>query len=182
LRRSIYRMMVKLSQRSGKLPPSIFVTPSDTREVTHITGGGFADIYKGKCGDVFVALKRLRIYSDPKAKVRIRNIFFREALTWQQLEHPRILPFMGIDTMTFSPFFCLVSPWMQNGDVVTYMQNNGPKSLELKKMLLEISEGLHYLHAKGIVHGDLRGNNILLSDTLHILLADFGLAYCADAT
>lgn len=42
--------------------------------------------------------------------------------------------------------------------------------------MLEIVVGLEYLHSMNIVHGDLRGHNILISDDFHVRLTDFGLA------
>jgi serine/threonine protein kinase len=42
--------------------------------------------------------------------------------------------------------------------------------------VLEIAQGLDYLHSMNIVHGDLRGANILISDTGNACLSDFGLA------
>jgi serine/threonine protein kinase len=42
--------------------------------------------------------------------------------------------------------------------------------------LLEIAQGLGYLHSLDIIHGDLRGTNILISDDGHACLSDFGLA------
>jgi serine/threonine protein kinase len=41
--------------------------------------------------------------------------------------------------------------------------------------LLQIAEGLGYLHSMKIVHGDLRGTNILVADDWNVCLADFGL-------
>ncbi|TDL19838.1 kinase-like protein, partial [Rickenella mellea] len=48
--------------------------------------------------------------------------------------------------------------------------------------LLEITQGLAYLHANDVVHGDIRGNNILIDDSWHARLADFGLANFANET
>jgi serine/threonine protein kinase len=48
--------------------------------------------------------------------------------------------------------------------------------------LLEIAQGLVYLHSQDIIHGDLRGANILVDDNWHVRLADFGLAVFASAT
>jgi len=47
---------------------------------------------------------------------------------------------------------------------------------------LEIAEGLHYLHSQRVVHGDLRGANILVDDNGHACLADFGLTVFTDVT
>ncbi|TCD62808.1 hypothetical protein EIP91_006374 [Steccherinum ochraceum] len=39
----------------------------------------------------------------------------------------------------------------------------------------EIVDGVEYLHSQGVVHGDLRGHNILVGHDSHILILDFGL-------
>ena len=44
------------------------------------------------------------------------------------------------------------------------------------KLLSEVAEGLGYLHSKGIVHGDLRGANVLVSEDGVARLPDFGLS------
>lgn len=41
--------------------------------------------------------------------------------------------------------------------------------------LCETADALNYLHQNGVVHGDIKGSNILIDDSLHCLLCDFGL-------
>ncbi|KAF7326388.1 Kinase-like protein [Mycena venus] len=48
--------------------------------------------------------------------------------------------------------------------------------------LHEITQGLQYLHSRNIVHGDLRGANILINEDWSACLADFGLSRFSDAT
>ncbi|KAF7373451.1 Kinase-like protein [Mycena sanguinolenta] len=48
--------------------------------------------------------------------------------------------------------------------------------------LYEIAQGLHYLHSSNIIHGDLRGANVLVNEDWSACLADFGLSNFADAT
>ena len=45
-----------------------------------------------------------------------------------------------------------------------------------------MADGLECLHDLGIVHGDLRGTNVLIDDNWHVRLTDFGLAILADAS
>jgi hypothetical protein len=47
----------------------------------------------------------------------------REALLWRQLDHPHILPFLGVDAETFASrnALCLVSPWMERGTLKQYI-------------------------------------------------------------
>lgn len=51
---------------------------------------------------------------------------------------------------------------------------------EAERYLVEICEGLAYLHGKGIVHHDLKPENIMIDDRLGVKLLDFGLAFCPD--
>ncbi|KAJ7690911.1 kinase-like domain-containing protein [Mycena olivaceomarginata] len=121
-----------------------------------------------------VALKRIRIFTADSTTHRNRLQFFKEALVWQRLRHRFILPLLGIDRETFSPSFCMVSPWMKYGTVLKYLRDRGCGDVD--RLLLEIAQGLDYLHSMNIVHGDLRGTNILISDDENACLSDFGLA------
>ncbi|KAJ7463489.1 kinase-like domain-containing protein, partial [Mycena galericulata] len=122
-----------------------------------------------------VALKRIRIFREitNSESKHIRLKFCREALVWLTLQHEYILPLIGIDRETFPFSFCMVSPWMQHGTVLKYLSQHGRADVD--KLLLQVAEGLGYLHSLNIVHGDLRGLNILVSDNLNACLADFGL-------
>jgi serine/threonine protein kinase len=51
--------------------------------------------------------------------------FVKEAVIWQQLRHPNVLPFYGLfhfDSITSWP--CLVSPWMENGNIMQFLELN----------------------------------------------------------
>jgi hypothetical protein len=49
----------------------------------------------------------------------------KEALLWRQLDHPYILPFIGVDAETFASrgMLCLVSPWMEQGTIKQYIMS-----------------------------------------------------------
>ncbi|KAF8210526.1 kinase-like domain-containing protein, partial [Mycena galopus ATCC 62051] len=100
--------------------------------------------------------------------------FCREAVVWKGLNHEFVLPFLGIDDETFPPALCMVSPWMKQGTVLKYLKDRGRG--EIDRLTLEVVQGLEYLHSVNVVHGDLRGLNILISDGGHACLADFGLS------
>ncbi|KAJ7906488.1 kinase-like domain-containing protein, partial [Mycena leptocephala] len=106
--------------------------------------------------------------------LKYRKEFCREAFVWQGLRSRFILPLIGIDRETFPLSFCMVSPWMKNGTVLKYLGDRGRADVD--RLLFEIVQGLDYLHAQHIVHGDLRGTNILISDDNSACLSDFGLA------
>ncbi|KAF8730341.1 hypothetical protein AX14_005640 [Amanita brunnescens Koide BX004] len=50
------------------------------------------------------------------------------------------------------------------------------------RKILEVAEGIEYIHSEGVVHGDLRGANVLLDANLHVKIADFGLTRVLEAT
>ncbi|KAJ7306963.1 kinase-like domain-containing protein, partial [Mycena albidolilacea] len=174
------RTIVKLSQACDKLPSTLFIS-GVTRPDEHPSfGGGFGDIYQAVYQEKRVALKHMRTFHRGAEQRHMRLQFCREALVWRRLQHPFILPFIGIDHETFPGSLCMVSPWMENGTVLKYLKDHGKANVD--RLLLETVQGLHYLHSHNIVHGDLRGANILITHEWRACLADFGLVSFSDAT
>ncbi|KZT32461.1 kinase-like protein, partial [Sistotremastrum suecicum HHB10207 ss-3] len=73
----------------------------------------------------------------------------------------------------------IVSPWMKNGRVTEYIQEN--PHVEVIQLAIHICQGAQFLHDQGVIHGDLNPDNILISDEGSALLADFGLARLSEA-
>ncbi|KAJ7760420.1 kinase-like domain-containing protein [Mycena metata] len=176
------RIVRKLSETCDQLPSSIFISGVTGREEYYTFGGGFGDIYRASCGGQVVALKYMRAVNLLRGDElrRLRSKFCREALVWKDLHHPYILPFMGIDRDSYPSSLCMVSPWMEHRTVLNYLKDHGRGDVD--KLLYEIAQGLEYLHSHDIVHGDLRGSNILITQDWSACLADFGLSAFTDAT
>ncbi|KAJ7463019.1 kinase-like domain-containing protein [Mycena latifolia] len=141
-----------------------------------VWGGGFADIWKGSLSEKPVCLKVLRFFVTETDRERLKKDFFHEALIWRQLRHANILPFLGISDELFAPSLCMISPWMANGNLIRFLEGNPLH--DRFQSILEVVEGINYLHEfdPPIVHADLRGANILVTDNLTCCLADFGLS------
>ncbi|EIN03644.1 kinase-like protein, partial [Punctularia strigosozonata HHB-11173 SS5] len=122
--------------------------------------GGFADVYRGTFNGKFVALKCMRLH-----------VFCREAVVWKRLNHPHIVPFIGIDPSNQA---CIVSEWMEHGDVMSYIESH-PRANRVQ-LITDIARGLEYMHASGVVHGDLKSRNVLVDSLGYARLSDFGLA------
>ncbi|KAJ7938218.1 kinase-like domain-containing protein [Mycena leptocephala] len=176
------RIIRKLSEACDKLPSSLFITGVTGKEEHPTFGGGYGDIFRATYGNRIVAMKYMRAVHFMRGADlrRIRLKFCREALVWKDLHHPNILPFLGIDQNSFPSSLCMVSPWMEHGTVMNYIQDHGHTNVD--KLLYEIAQGLQYLHSRNIVHGDLRGANILIGEDWSACLADFGLSIFSDAT
>ncbi|TFY55730.1 hypothetical protein EVJ58_g8066 [Rhodofomes roseus] len=98
--------------------------------------------------------------------------FCREAVLWRRLSHPNITPFIGIDEKNFP--FSAVCKWMPNGNIAAYLKDS--PGANRPELLVDIAQGLEYLHSRGVLHGDIKGANILIDERLHACLADFGLS------
>ncbi|KAG6863762.1 hypothetical protein C0991_003411, partial [Blastosporella zonata] len=161
----------------------LYPTCYELREVIVNAGGhpensgGFADIYKGSFRGQIVCLKTFRLSQATQIDYTLRQIS-KEVLLWGQLEHPNIATIYGI--FRFQSRISIVSPWMHNGDIRTYLARD-PHAPRLH-LVIDIASGLLYLHQNSIVHGDLKGLNILIDDAGRARLADFGISSVTDAT
>ncbi|KAJ8080989.1 Homeobox protein tos8 [Marasmius tenuissimus] len=183
LRRTWIKCLLHLNKYHGSLPPSIHLS-NIVKEGSHpVAGGGFADIWKGRiANDNLVCLKVLRIYTGSFDEKKLMTQLGNEVLIWRQLRHSHIHQFLGVVNDLFRPSYCIISPWMANGDVMSYCQQHN-SSLDAKVTLIqEICEGLRYLHEHSppIVHSDIKGANILVSDDGHCRISDFGLCTIED--
>ncbi|KIP01751.1 hypothetical protein PHLGIDRAFT_40751, partial [Phlebiopsis gigantea 11061_1 CR5-6] len=106
----------------------------------------------------------------------------REISLLNGLSHRNICKVIGVDSQTFPGTICLVTPWMQYGNLLHYINTNNFVETEIHRFLTEIATGLAYLHGQNVVHGDLHPNNILIDDKRHIQLTDFGLSNFADTS
>jgi len=151
-----------------------------------IVSGAFADIWTGKLTinlenhslSLQVAMKQLR-HTAPRERMDRRHE--REMTVWSKLRHPNILPFLGLAEVDgWAP--CFISPFMPNGDVLAYMQSN-PK-VDRILIIRGVVQGITYLHTQRppVVHGDIKGLNILISSEGNAVLCDFGLSMFLDPT
>ncbi|KAG6329229.1 hypothetical protein ID866_9859, partial [Astraeus odoratus] len=94
---------------------------------------------------------------------------------WSKLQHENIVPVFGIVTK-FDFAVSVVYKWIPTGSAYDYVQNT---DIDPRPLLLGIACGLHYLHGQvsaPILHGDLRGKNVMISEDGHALITDYGLS------
>ena len=96
---------------------------------------------------------------------------------WRSLDHKFVLPFLGVYENNGSSQCFLASPYMKNGTLAQWRKKVVPSPLEVDtrvrlilflqflyliltcflRKLLEVAQGIHYIHSEGVVHGDLHG-------------------------
>ena len=137
--------------------------------------GGMATIYRAvdlRMGRT-VAAKILReVYSsDPKFVTR----FQREALAASVLQHPNIVQVFDYGQSGESYF--IVMEFVDGSDLRRYMKKRGVLDPErVVEIAHDVALGLGAAHKKGIVHRDIKPQNIMLNDSRMVKLTDFGIA------
>ncbi len=139
--------------------------------------GGMADVYRAKQRSAFdreVALKVMR--ADFTGDAPFRKRFLREAHAISRLSHPNILPLIEFGEENGTLY--LVMPLVREGTLRDLLgQHAGPLSLEeVLPLFVPLCDAVQYAHQEGIIHRDIKPQNILLQRRRHALLADFGIA------
>jgi len=68
-----------------------------------------------------------------------------------------------------------VSPYCQNGSLVTYLKRlKDGEEFDLLRCVHQVAKRMEYLHRKGVLHGDLKGANVLVDDNRRYPVSDFG--------
>ncbi|KAK6992507.1 kinase domain-containing protein [Favolaschia claudopus] len=177
IRPMLFKAMCRLS-RASNLYPRCFTLTGLHKVGTQVAGGGYGDIWKGLVRGQSVCVKMLRIFQDSDIAMAVKE-FGAEAIIWRQLCHPNVLPFFGL--YYIDQRLCLISPWMQNGNIMEFLTANSPDTPRRFSMILDIASGLEYLHSQNTIHGDLKGINILVSPSGRACIADFGLSIVVNA-
>ncbi|CUA72981.1 MAP kinase kinase kinase mkh1 [Schizosaccharomyces pombe 972h-] [Rhizoctonia solani] len=135
--------------------------------------GGSGDVYCGKLLDsTVVCVKVPRISEDSFQSARNQVYASREIHTWNKCNHVNVLPLLGL--ALFRGRIATLSPWIQNGTLQEYLKKH--PDVDRCRLSTQVCDGVAYLHSIDIIHGDLKGDNVLISDDGNALLTDFGSA------
>lgn len=136
--------------------------------------GSFATVYKGYWHGP-VALKELNI-KDP-TPAQLQN-FKNEVIVLKKTRHANVLLFSGY---VLKPKLIIVTQWCKGRSLYKHLHVEDRREFtncEIKNIALGVAQGMEYLHAKNIIHRDLKSNNIFIhdEDDLTVKIGDFGLA------
>ncbi|CAN6244723.1 unnamed protein product [Urochloa humidicola] len=166
-----------LTSVAGEVVEGWLPRRADTFErLDKIGQGTYSNVYKARdlqTGKI-VALKRVRFVNMDPDSVRFMA---REIHILRQLDHPNVIKLEGIVTSRLSHSLYLVFEYMEH-DLAGLAALSGQRFTEpqVKCLMSQILEGLRHCHARGVLHRDIKGSNLLVGNDGVLKIADFGLA------
>jgi tetratricopeptide (TPR) repeat protein/tRNA A-37 threonylcarbamoyl transferase component Bud32 len=148
-----------------------------------LANGAFGMVYRGTWGNTDVALKKIN-FEHARQRLELSREEVNEALEWEvarlaTTQHPNIVQFHGICHKDGAPY--LVLEFCHQGSLQDALhkgsEDGGPvPASRLWQWMLEISHALAYLHDQGMLHRDLKAENVLIDQYGRARLADLGVA------
>uniref|UniRef100_A0A8C9EMW2 Serine/threonine-protein kinase TNNI3K n=1 Tax=Pavo cristatus TaxID=9049 RepID=A0A8C9EMW2_PAVCR len=160
--------------RAG-LPSHFHLQLSEIEFHEIIGSGSFGKVYKGRCRNKIVAIKRYRANTYcSKSDV---DMFCREVSILCRLNHPCVIQFVGA-CLDDPSQFAIVTQYISGGSLFSLLHEQ-KRTLDLQSKLIiavDVAKGMEYLHnlTQPIIHRDLNSHNILLYEDGHAVVADFG--------
>uniref|UniRef100_A0A8C2W7U5 non-specific serine/threonine protein kinase n=1 Tax=Cyclopterus lumpus TaxID=8103 RepID=A0A8C2W7U5_CYCLU len=168
------RSICVVFQHRGGYRDSSYYWEVHSREVTiqkRIGAGSFGTVFKGKWhGDV--AIKILKVTEPTPEQLQA---FKNEMQVLRKTRHVNILLFMGYMT---KPNFAIITQWCEGSSLYRHLHVTETKFDTMRRIDVarQTAQGMDYLHAKNIIHRDLKSNNIFLHEGWTVKIGDFGLA------
>lgn len=140
--------------------------------------GAFGKLYRGTYNGEDVAIKILeRPENDLEKAQLMEQQFQQEVMMLARLKHPNIVRFIGACRKPM--VWCIVTEYAKGGSVRQFLMKRQNRAVPLKlavKQALDVARGMAYVHEFGLIHRDLKSDNLLINADKSIKVADFGVA------
>ncbi len=140
--------------------------------------GGMGVVYRGSDTNLNRAVAIKFLSGELNADARRR--FQREAQTASSLNHPHIVTVYAAGVLDGRQY--LVTEFVDGGTLKTWVRSGNRSWRETIELLIGVADGLAVAHEAGILHRDIKPDNILVNKRGYAKLADFGLAKLAEGS
>ncbi|KAL6851596.1 hypothetical protein ACP4OV_020160 [Aristida adscensionis] len=146
--------------------------------------GAYSRLFHGIYKEQPVAVKFIRQPDDgedEELSARLEKQFTAEVTVLAKLQHRNVIKLVG--ACNCPPVFCVITEFLSGGSLRAFLRKLECKTLPLEKVIsiaLDIARGLEYIHSQGIVHRDVKPENILFDGEFCAKVVDFGVA-CEEA-
>ena len=154
-----------------KLEPGATLGPY--RVDTLLARGGIGEVYRAEDTRLNRAVA-IKVLSDEIADESDRRRFQQEARTASALNHPHILTVHDVGEVGGRQY--LVTEFVDGGTLRDWGRSATRNWRQVVELLIGVADALATAHGAGILHRDVKPENILIAKTGHAKLADFGLA------
>jgi len=163
----------ELLRKINSLDPQIFnIDFKDLENVKQIGGGNFGQVSKGTYFGTEVAIKQLLDVDDKDMHKYIE----REMATLRDMRHPNVVQFMGLSRNGTEVF--IITEYISGGDLRKLLKDEAKDLSWLLRARLatDCAYAMTFLHSKGLIHRDLKSNNLLVTENWKVKVCDFGFS------
>jgi serine/threonine protein kinase len=149
----------------------------------YVASGGMGVVYRVWDLKRNVPLAMKVLHADLAEDPSVYKRFKREANALKKLTHPNIVPFYGVEESRGTAFLLerfVDGPTLK--DLLKQRQGTPIPVNEALTYLKVLSAALGYAHANGVVHCDVKPDNVMVDQGGHIYLTDFGIARHVEST
>jgi len=163
----------ELLKKINSLDPTIFnIEYKDLENVTELGGGNFGQVFRGTYYGTEVAIKQLLDVDDKDMHKYIE----REMATLRDMRHPNVVQFMGLSRNHTDVY--IITEYISGGDLRKILKDETKEMpwILRAKIATDVAYAMTFLHSKGLIHRDLKSNNLLVGDNWKVKVCDFGFS------
>ena len=146
--------------------------------------GGMSEVYEVE-NPRLGSRHALKLFAYEKDDPEVKERFLTEGRLLARLSHPRIVKVtdFGTDEASGKPYFVMDLVLNERGEMqlLSDVEPGTADEETVGKWYDDLREGLAYIHANGVIHRDLKLQNVLIGPDGHVVLTDFGISKIFDA-
>ena len=128
------------------------------------------------------AMKILREETDATRQQQRFKRFIREAKILSDIEHPGIVKVFEFELDNKAPVPFILMEYIDGRPLSKYIQSGELEIMKRLKILMEIALALEHVHSFGVMHRDIKPDNILIDADISPKLTDFGISHVSDSS